>query len=114
QLQSIQFAELCVPSCSTETTVRSFDFRRASLRLRNHATFSRITWPPFTSVRVIPSFGSNTLTSAGSTARNSQKSDTPLYLNAASRTAFAVNGRRGPSGRESRSRAAGIEDADSA
>ena len=45
-------------------------------------------------MRVLPSFGSNTLTSAGSAARNPQKFATPLYLNAASRTAFAVGERR--------------------
>src|SRR5437764_1384244 len=87
-----------VPSSSTETTDRSFDFWRACLRLRSHATFFRITRLPCTSVRVVLSCGSNTLTLAGSTARNSQNSGTPLYLNAASRTAFAVIGRWGLSG----------------
>src|SRR5204862_3111675 len=64
------------------------------LGLRSHATFLRIMWPPFTIARGLPSFGSNTLTSAGSAARNPQKFATPLYLNAASRMAFAVGGRR--------------------
>jgi hypothetical protein len=88
------------PFCSCEA---------ACLRLRSHATFLRTTWPPFTSVRVFPSFGSNTLTSAGSAARNPQKFATPLYLNAASRTAFAVSGRRAFAVRESRSWVAGSE-----
>ena len=56
-----------------------------SLRLRSQTTFFRTTWPPFTRVRVLPSFGSKTLTSAGSAARNPQKFATPLYLNAALR-----------------------------
>ncbi len=54
-------------------------------------------------LRGLPSFGSNTLTSAGSAARNPQKFATPLYLNAASRTAFGVSGRRASAVRESRS-----------
>ena len=102
-----------MPSSSTETSVRSFGFRRACLRLRSHAAFLRTTRPPFTSVRGLPSFGSNTLTSAGSAARNSQKSGTPLYLNAASRTAFAVSGRRVLAICEGRSEAADSEDDDS-
>jgi hypothetical protein len=70
--------------------------------LLSHATFLRITRPPSTSVRVLPSFGSNTLTSAGSAARNSQKLATPLYLNATSRTVFAASELRACATRESR------------
>jgi hypothetical protein len=109
-----QIPEFRVPSSSTETTVRSFGFRRACLRLRSHAAFLRITRPPCTSVRVLPSFGSNTLTSAGSAARNPQKFGTPLYLNAAWRAPFAVSGgRRALAVRESRSRATESEGDDS-
>ena len=61
--------------------------------LRSHVTFLRITRPPFTSARDLPSFGSNTLTSAGSAARKPQKFGTPLYLNASLRTSLAVSGR---------------------
>jgi hypothetical protein len=64
-------------------------------------------------VRVFPSFGSNTLTSAGIDTRNPQKFATPLYLNAASRTAFAVSGRRAFAVRESRSWVAGSQGDDS-
>src|SRR5262249_44210828 len=72
------------------------------LRFRSQPRFLPITWPPFTTGRVLPSSGSYTLTSAGSIARNPQKLATPLYLNAASRTAFAVSGWRAVSARESR------------
>ena len=79
--------------------VRFFD---GDLKVDQIPGFLGITWLPSTSVRILPSFGSNTLTLAGSAARNSQKPGTPLYLNAASRTAFAVGGRRVCSVRESR------------
>src|SRR6267378_1067220 len=59
-----QFPEFRVPSSSTETSVRSFGLRSACLHLWSHTTFLGITRPPFTSVRGLPSFGSNTLTSA--------------------------------------------------
>src|SRR5262249_26441939 len=102
-----------VPSSSTETTVRSLGFERACWRLWSHAAFLRITRPPFTSGRFVRSFGSNTLTSAGRAAKKPQKSGTPLNLNAASRTVFAVSGRRGFAIRESRFSAAESEGDDS-
>ncbi len=96
-------------SLRTETNVRSFGLlsgfvyvRGACLCLRSHATFFCITRPPFTSSRVLPSFGSNTATSAGSAVRNPQKFATSLYLNAALRTAFGVSERRAFAIRESR------------
>ena len=57
-------------------------------------TFFGITRPPFTSSRVLPSFGSGTPTSAGRAVRNPQKFATPLYSNAALRTVFGVSERR--------------------
>src|SRR6266496_4222379 len=101
--QGDQIPGFRVPSSSTETRARSFGFERVCWRLRSHVTFLRTTRLPFTSVRVLPSFGSNTLTLAGSDAKNPQNSGTPLYLNAASRTAFAVSGRRAFTVRKSRS-----------
>jgi hypothetical protein len=96
-------------SLRTETNVRSFGLlsgfvyvRGACLCLRSHATFFGITRPPFTSARVLSSFGSSTPTSAGSAARNPQKFATPLYLNAALRTTFGVSERRAFAIRESR------------
>ena len=65
-------------------------------------TFFGITRPPFTSSRVLPSFGSSTPTSAGSAVRNPQKFATPLYSNAALRTAFGASERRALAIRESR------------
>jgi hypothetical protein len=100
----------CAPrSLRTETNVGSFGLlsgfvyvRGACLCLRSHATFFGITRPPFTSARVLPSFGSSTPTSAGSAARNPQKFATSLYLNAALRAAFGVSERRAFAIRESR------------
>jgi hypothetical protein len=101
--QSVFLRAHCVNRfCSLHGSPRSlavsvFGFvyvRRACLLLRSHATFFGITRPPFTSARVLPSFGSSTPTSAGSAARNPQKFATPLYLNALSRTVFAVSGRQ--------------------
>src|SRR5215468_1733387 len=90
-----------------------FHGRFPCLCLRSHATFFGTTRPPFTTGRVLPSFGSNTPTSAGSAARNPQKFGTPLYLNAASRTVLGVSGRRACAIRELRASAAESEGDDS-
>ena len=83
-----------IPVARSLSHVQPYSCPLAWLRFRSHDTFFPTTWPPVTSARGFPSFGSNTLTSAGSAARNPQKFDTPLYLNAALRTAFVVSGWR--------------------